>query len=80
MEKVFEKHVAVCIKQSEYFEGYKIKTQDLEHNLIEFPKRFSLRPDIVMKKDCRVFILDTKWKLLNNDESSNYGISQSDLY
>ena len=80
MEKVFEKHVAACLKQSEYFKNYKIKTQDSAHSLIETPKRFSLRPDIVMKKDGEVFVLDTKWKLLNNDESSNYGISQSDLY
>ncbi len=80
MEKVFEKHVAACIKQSECFGDYTIKIQDAAYSLIELPKRFSLRPDIVMKKDGKVFILDTKWKLLNNDETLNYGISQSDLY
>lgn len=80
MEKVFEKHVAACIRQNECFKDYKIKAQDSTYSLIESPKRFSLRPDIVMKRKDKVYILDTKWKLLNNDESKNYGISQSDLY
>lgn len=80
MEKVFEKHIAERIKQSECFKDYKIKKQDSTYTLIESPKRFSLRPDIVMERDNKVYILDTKWKLLNNDKSQNYGISQSDLY
>lgn len=80
MEKVFESYVAKCIKDSEYFRNFTIKTQDTEHHLIESPKRFSIRPDIVLEKAGEVFILDTKWKLLNSIEASNYGISQSDLY
>lgn len=80
MEKVFESYVAKCIKDSEYFRGFTIKTQDTKYHLIESPKRFSLRPDIVIEKDDEIFILDTKWKLLNSIEAVNYGISQSDLY
>ena len=80
MEKVFESYVAKCIKDSEYFREFTIKTQDTKHHLIESPKRFSIRPDIVLEKAGEVFILDTKWKMLNSSEASNYGISQSDLY
>jgi 5-methylcytosine-specific restriction enzyme subunit McrC len=80
MEKIFESYVAKAIKESEYFTDYNIKTQDSKYYLIEKPNRFSLRPDIVLEKNNEVFILDTKWKLLNNSESGNYGISQSDLY
>ena len=41
---------------------------------------FALRPDIVMKKDDRIVVLDTKWKKLVNNERANYGISQADMY
>lgn len=80
MERVFESFVAKFIKKSEYFRGYSVKTQHRKHYLIESPKRFALKPDIVLEKDDKTIILDTKWKLLNGDYNSNYGISQSDIY
>lgn len=80
MEKVFESYVAKKIKESVWFKEYSIKTQHNKYYLIENPKKFSLRPDIVIEKNGIVTILDTKWKLLNSEEGKNYGISQSDLY
>ena len=49
--------------------------------MFEKPEIFSLRPDIVItrKSDNTVFVMDTKWKLLN-DVPPTFGISQSDMY
>lgn len=43
-------------------------------------KQFSLRPDIVLEKEGRIIVMDTKWKKLINNERKNYGISQADMY
>jgi 5-methylcytosine-specific restriction enzyme subunit McrC len=80
MEKIFESYVAKCMKGNEYFRAWDIYTQHNKYYLIENPKLFRLRPDIVMEKREEIIVLDTKWKLLNSDEPYNYGISQSDLY
>ena len=44
-------------------------------------KKFLMKPDIVVKRksDKAVFVLDTKWKLLDAGKA-NYGISQADMY
>jgi len=80
MEKVFESYIAHCIKNSSLFKEYETETQESKYYLIKNPEKFRLRPDIVMRKDGQTIILDTKWKLLNQDPNKNYGISQSDLY
>lgn len=42
---------------------------------------FNLKMDIYIKDNFdNEYILDTKYKILNNDESKKYGISQSDIY
>ena len=40
-----------------------------------------MKPDIVIKNQVlgRVFVMDTKWKVLS-DAKANYGISQADMY
>ena len=85
MEKIFESYVAKKIKQRWVFAD--IKTQDTRHSLVEEHnnnKKFNLRPDIVanrIDKTDEVVVLDTKWKILDeNDSKNNYGISQSDMY
>lgn len=78
MEKIFESYVAANLKKSEEFKKWNIYVQHNKYYLIENPQIFKLRPDIVIENDKKIIILDTKWKLLNDD--SNYGISQSDLY
>jgi len=69
MNRLFEDYVGSWFKKR-----YKnVKLQDKQHKLFENKKRFSLIPDIVI--DNKV-ILDTKWKIINNEND----ISQSDLY
>lgn len=78
MNELFETYVAHKVKK--YCpEGWEVKTQDKEHHLFEKPKRFLLKPDIVLAKGQTSVVMDTKWKRLNNRDK-NYGIEQSDMY
>lgn len=59
----------------------KVSSQDKEHYLFMEPRiRFALRPDIVMKREQCIVILDTKWKSLADNKRVNYGILQVDMY
>lgn len=80
MERVYESYVAQYVKKVFTPDGWEVSTQDKECYLFTEPERFALRPDIVLKKDQRTVIMDTKWKSLVNDECKNYGISQNDMY
>ncbi|MDH4619422.1 McrC family protein [Brevibacillus sp. AY1] len=79
MEKVFESYVAGKLSKALDKSIYRIKTQDRVHHLFDEPKRFLLKPDIVVQRGHSSIVLDTKWKRLST-EQSNYGISQSDMY
>jgi 5-methylcytosine-specific restriction enzyme subunit McrC len=35
---------------------------------------------VIKSKDGNTFIMDTKWKLLNDNSNTNYGMSQGDMY
>ena len=87
MEKVFEAFIARWVKA--FFEAVSPETinvsaQDKGYYLFDEPKRFRLRPDIVVRCNegdkYRKVIMDTKWKKLNSNRGVNYGISQSDMY
>lgn len=80
MESVYESYVGRNIKK--YFNyDWEVSLQDKGYFLFTEPRRqFALRPDIVMRNDERIIIMDTKWKRLFNNERKNYGISQSDMY
>ena len=80
MESVFESYVAQQMKKVFCPDGWEVSTQDKGHYLFAEPQRFALKPDIVMAKDKRTIILDTKWKRLNDNLRANYGISQADMY
>lgn len=81
MERVFESFIAAKIRAYAADVDCTVRIQDQEHSLFEKPKRtFELRPDIVLQKDDKTVILDTKWKLLSSGASGNPGIAQSDMY
>lgn len=81
MEKLFECYIATLLKRALEPKGYSVSMQDNGYYLFDNPKKFSLRPDIVVKdKENNIYIMDTKWKLLNSNSYANYGISQSDMY
>ena len=81
MESVYESYVAKNMKKIMGQDGWEVSTQDKGHYLFLEPrKQFALRPDIVLEKNGRVIVMDTKWKKLINNERKNYGISQADMY
>lgn len=84
MEQVFEAFVARWIKrifEEESDGAYKVSAQDRGYYLFDIPKKFRLRPDIVVRKTGTApVIMDTKWKRLRPDPGMNYGISQADMY
>lgn len=80
MEKVYESYVAKHMKRIFGAEGWNVSTQDRGFYLFDSPRKFALRPDIVIVKDDRIVVLDTKWKRLNPDSHVNYGINQADMY
>lgn len=81
METLFESYVAALLKKYLTPLGYSVSAQDKSYYLFDDPKRFAMRPDIVIrrKSDGTVFVMDTKWKILS-DSKANYGISQADMY
>ena len=81
MESVFESYVAKLVKTAFLPEQWGVSVQDKGEYLFTEPrKQFALRPDIILRKDGRCVIMDTKWKKLSDNESINYGISQADMY
>lgn len=82
METVFESYVAMQLKRQLDPHEFSVSAQHTAKYLFDTPKKFALRPDIVItrKADDAIFILDTKWKRLINNPAVNYGISQSDMY
>lgn len=78
MEKVYESYVAQQVKKVFTPAGWSVTSQDRSHYL--FNCKFGLRPDIVLRKDSRVVVMDTKWKMLEDNSGANYGIKQSDMY
>ena len=81
METLFESYVTSLVRK--YFQGtdYSLSAQDKGYHLFDSPKKFMLRPDIVIKHKINktVFVMDTKWKLLSLSKA-NAGISQADMY
>lgn len=80
MESVFQDYVAKELRRILVPQGWTVSTQESALYLFDHPQKFKLRPDIVVRKGQETYILDTKWKLLCNEPSKNYGISQSDMY
>lgn len=80
MDRVFEYYVAQNLKKLLKLGKWTISLQDRKHYLFE--NKFALRPDIVLRNNTKqhTVIIDTKWKLLTNSTSSNYGITQADMY
>lgn len=81
METLFESYVASIMKKQLQDTRYSVSAQDKGYHLFDSPKKFMLKPDIVVKskRDSEVFVMDTKWKLLSILKA-NAGISQADMY
>lgn len=79
METLFEAYVAKLVKKQTSMRGWKAVVQDKGFWLYDEPKRFRIRPDIVMYREGHnPIVLDTKWKRIGG--SANDGMSQADMY
>ena len=82
MEKLFEDYIGTLLRRAMSQSQYNVSLQETKYYLFEKPKKhFSIRPDIIVRKNDngQVIVLDTKWKVLYEDRN-NYGISQGDMY
>lgn len=80
MERIFEQYIAQGFKR--HLPDYELIYQDNSNYLIDEhqgKQHFSLRPDLVLRKADKTFILDMKWKWIE-PHLPNYGIEQADLY
>lgn len=82
MERLFEDYVAHYVRLAFQADGWRVTTQARGHYLFDSggEHHFSVRPDILLEKDGRVLVMDTKWKLLENTPARHYGIQQADMY
>lgn len=86
MEKIFESYVAQQVRKKFLPDNWEVSIQDkgyhlfLEKNEKNSRSIFSLRPDIVLRKENKIVILDTKWKRLIPESRKNFGISSVDMY
>lgn len=82
MEKLFERYVAACLRDSLPSDAT-LHVERRSEYLCEHKEKkvFQLRPDLMITQGAKSWVLDTKWKRLDSEAGSrNYGLSQSDFY
>jgi len=82
MERLFEKYVAACLRDT-LPSNATLKTQMTSEYLCSHREKrmFQLRPDLVIDTPNKRWVLDTKWKRLNaKAQGAHYGLSQADFY
>lgn len=82
MEKLFEHHVGRWLR-GQLALGARLTTQASRHALCTHAgdSMFQLQPDLLIEQGKRKWVLDTKWKRLDEtDRQNKYGLSQADLY
>jgi 5-methylcytosine-specific restriction enzyme subunit McrC len=84
MEKIFERYVETCLRKSLPL-GATLKNQASSQHLCEHDGQnwFQLKPDFLITQGEQTWVLDTKWKLLDQaltGAKEKYGLSQSDFY
>ncbi|WP_052384177.1 McrC family protein [Litchfieldella xinjiangensis] len=92
MEQLFERYLKVCL-QRHLVSGAELATQVSRRHLLRHApdtadcsveqKWFALKPDFLIQQQAETFLLDAKWKLLDQNRSSRdrkYELKQADLY
>ncbi len=82
MEKLFENHVARWLN-GRLLPGAKLTPQPSRHALCRHDGRnmFQLEPDLLIEQGTHKWVLDTKWKRLDeSDRQNKYDLSQADFY
>lgn len=82
MEKLFEKYVEVMLRRQLPLSA-RLLPQCARHSLCRHKDKplFALRPDLLLEQHGRTWVLDAKWKLLDDsNQKDKYGLSQADFY
>ncbi|WP_128548515.1 McrC family protein [Larkinella soli] len=82
MDRLFEDYVAAGFRR--YAGEGEVSIQESSRHLVDDHsgvQKFRLRPDIVIRRNGLVTVLDTKWKRIEpTNPTGNYGLDQADLY
>lgn len=80
MNSLWEEYILIRLKQAADDKGFKVYGQ----NSTGFWKNITIRPDIVLEKEIEgkteIFIIDTKWKNIENSEPSANDLRQMYVY
>ncbi len=74
MNRLFESYVGKWFKDN--CKNFVVSLQESKHYLIDKPRKFHLRPDIVLRDNDKVIVLDTKWKVIKEERE----IADEDIY
>jgi 5-methylcytosine-specific restriction enzyme subunit McrC len=81
MEKLFERYVAGCLRNSLVGQAEMTRPKDQYLCLHDGGPMFWLEPDMLIESGKSRWVLDTKWKLVDSSDKRNkYGLKQSDFY
>ncbi len=76
MNVLWEEYILIRLKQVADEKGFTVEGQ----NSKGFWKNISIRPDIVIEKETKTFIIDTKWKNIDYSEPSTSDLRQMYVY
>jgi 5-methylcytosine-specific restriction enzyme subunit McrC len=79
MNVLFERYVAKMIKRAAK-DDIKVKTQTIKHFWYSESMIKRLKPDIIVQKAEKTWVLDTKWKLPANNKPSDEDLRQMYAY
>lgn len=84
MQEVFESFVAAWFKKK-LAGSVTVSSQVQKESLVSYngTAYFKLKPDLMFSWDDKQMVLDTKWKLINEERSAKkdkFGLSQQDFY
>lgn len=76
MNKLFEEYVFRILKRGEEKNNYSVSRQ----NSKDFWETKRIRPDIILEKEGKKYVLDTKWKILDEASPSDDDLKQMYVY
>jgi 5-methylcytosine-specific restriction enzyme subunit McrC len=86
MHELFERYVTIMLQRALTPLGYRVHAQSRRRYCLhewqqESQGVFQTRPDVLLSKDTKQVVLDTKWKrLLPPETKAKWGVSQADVY
>lgn len=75
MNNLWEEYVLAKLK-SVHIDGLSVKGQESK----PFWNRIKIRPDIVLRKDSKTYVIDTKWKNIGSNKPSTSDLRQMYVY